>query len=85
MDPKPYSLGSFGSEYSRDSRFLGLEGNRHAFATSYHSTIIMSDVPTTIALPAARPKPLIGDGSGRYRICIVGNSGALLSRTHTYE
>ena len=38
----------------------------------------MSDVPTATALPVARSKPLIGDGSGRYRILIVGNSGTLL-------
>ncbi|KAF9653303.1 hypothetical protein BDM02DRAFT_3087445 [Thelephora ganbajun] len=36
----------------------------------------MPDIPTPItASPVARLKPLIGDGSGRYRILIVGNSG----------
>jgi len=37
----------------------------------------MSEVSKTAALPAVKPKPLIGDGSGRYRILIVGNSGTL--------
>lgn len=36
----------------------------------------------TTAHSPVRPKPLIGDGTGRYRILIVGNSGALLPRTY---
>ena len=65
--------------------FPSLEDDQHVLITSYHSTAIMSDVPVTAAHPAARSKPLIGDGSGRYRILIIGNSGTLLPRVHTRE
>lgn len=57
---------------------LSLEDDQHALVISYHSTTIMPDAPTTTALHAARSRPLIGDGFGRYKILIVGNSGALL-------
>lgn len=62
-----------------------LEDDRHVLTTLHHSTATMSGIPTTTAPAAARLKPLIGDGFGRYRILIVGNSGTSLPRTHTYE
>ena len=45
----------------------------------------MLDVPATTMTLAARSKPLIGDGSGRYRILIIGNSGTLLTRARMRE
>ena len=83
--PSPQAIADNSLLHKNFPSSFGPEDGRRVFPTTYHTVTTMPDVLTATASPSARPKPLIGDGSGRYKILIVGNSGTLLLQTHTRE